>query len=425
MTFIRFVFICAIAIIVCQYSLLERLYTGLTFFSESYIVDNFRSVTKIGQPYSTAYPTKNIAEFVENKSNDLGLPRGLLCLPETFTFKDQTYNLKDWLRSHWTTGLVVLKVDSLTKANLVHESYYLGNTNETKTISWSVGKSVVSALIGIAVKDGKINSIDDDVTKYVLKLKGSAYDGVKIKDVLQMSSGVKFNEDYDDVFSDINTMAYWIAMKRDLIHFATTLRRFKEPGTFHNYISIDTQILGYILKNATGMSLTQYLEDKLWKMGGFESTCDWLLDNEKSKMELAFGTLVVRTRDYARFGWLYLNKGLSPLDGSRIIDEQWINDSVSIKESDNHLKPNYPDKFGYGYQWWIPGSDEHPTESNEDYMAIGVYNQFIYIDPKSHIVIARNSANPNYNKEYDPDTDSNVGETQTVAAFRAIAKHYC
>ena len=135
-------------------------------------------------------------------------------------------------------------------------------------------------------------------------------------------------------------------------------------------------------------------------------------------MELAFGTLNTYTRDYARFGWLYLNQGLSPLDGSRLIDAQWITDSVTATES--HLKPQYPDHFGYGYQWWLPGTENNPEQCQGDYLAIGVYNQFIYIDPVSRIVIARNSANPNYNKETDPITGSNIGETQAVAAYRAI-----
>jgi CubicO group peptidase (beta-lactamase class C family) len=335
-------------------------------------------------------------------------------LPETFIFKDKTYNLKDWLKEHWTTGLVILKIDSPTKAKLLHESYYLGNNCNTKTISWSVGKSVVSALIGIAISDGKIKSVDDDVTMYIPQLKTSAYDGVKIKNVLQMSSGVKFNEDYDDIFSDINRMAYWIAMGYNLIDFIKTLQRDKEPGTVHNYISIDTQVLGMVLKNATGQSLTSYLEEKLWKNCGFESECFWLIDNEQSATELAFGTLNSLTRDYARFGWLYMNKGLSPLDGTRILDSEWINDSTTIKINDQHLRPNYPDQFGYGFQWWIPGDELNPSENKGDYLAIGVYNQ---------IVIARNSANPNYNKEFDMVTNSNTGETQAVAAFRAISKY--
>lgn len=169
--------------------------------------------------------------------------------------------------------------------------------------------------------------------------------------------------------------------------------------------------------------ITRYLEEKLWKRAGFESDCHWLVEKSSyaERCELAFGTLNATTRDYARFGWLYVNKGLSPLDGSRLIDEKWINESVTSTKL--HLKPKYPDKFGYGMQYWTLGNENEPEECHGDYMAIGVYGQFIYVDPVNKIVIARNSANPHYNEEADPVTKSNVGETQAVAAYRAIVKH--
>ncbi len=397
--------------IIIIYPKLKKLYTAITFFGKSYIVDNFRSIRTMGWPYRTAR-SGEVAEFIEDKSKPL---------PLEFTFENKTYNLDKWLTSHWTTGLVVLKIDSTTEARLLFESYHLGNNAKTKTISWSINKSVVSALIGIAVSEQKIKSVEDDVTIYVPELKNSAYDGVKIKDVLQMSSGIWFDENYDDPFSDINVMCYRLALGLDLDSFIQKLRRDREPGIVHRYISIDTQVLGMVLKGAIGQSLTSYLEEKIWKRGGFESDCDWLLDNKDSAMELAFGTLNACTRDYARFGWLYLNRGLSPLDGTRLIDSKWIEDSVSCTQS--HLKPLYPDKFGYGYQWWLPGSEDNCSECRGDYMAIGVYNQFIYVDPDSRIVIARNSANPNYNKETNPD-GSNSGEIEAVAVCRAIAKHF-
>src|SRR5437763_4483542 len=261
---------------VYQYQNLRKLYTELTFFHKSYIVDNFRSVINTGWPYVTARHGQ-IAEFNESESE-------IKALPLTFTFKNRIYNLKEWLKSHWTTSLVILKVESPTKAKLLFESYYLGNTRQTKTISWSVGKSVVSALIGIAVAEHKIASVNDDVTIYAPQLKGTAYDGVKIVDVLQMSSGVSFTEDYDKIWSDINKMCYWLTFGFDYINFIRLLRREREPGTVHNYISIDTQILGMVLRGATNQSLTSYLEEKLWKRGGFESDCHWLIDNEKSAM---------------------------------------------------------------------------------------------------------------------------------------------
>jgi CubicO group peptidase (beta-lactamase class C family) len=400
-------------IITTQYQKLKKLYNILTFFGESSIVNNFRSVTNIGIPYATAQHGQ-VAEFEEDKCEPL--PTEFI-----YTFKNKTYNLQEWLQSQWVTGLVVLKIESPTKARLLHESYYLGNDAKTKTISWSINKSVVSALIGIAITEQKINSIDDDVVVYAPELTNSGYAGTTIKDVLQMSSGVCFDEDYDKIFSDINKLGYWLALGFDIDSFICKLHSNKKPGIVHNYISSDTQVLGMVLKGATGQSLTSYLEEKLWKRCGFESDCDWLLDNEKNAMELAFGTLNTSTRDYARFGWLYLNEGLSPLDGTKIIHEQWIRDSIKCEKS--YLKPCYPDRFGYGYQWWLPANNGNRIEIQGDYLAIGVYGQFIYVDPSNQIIIAMNSADPNYNKKTDID-GSNIGEIEAVEAYRAIAQHY-
>lgn len=396
--------------IVCQYKKLKKLYIALTFFDKKNIVHNFRTITSLGWPYATAHKGDKVAKFEQNC---------LMPLPYTFTFKNNTYNLEHWLKNYWTTGLVVLKIESPTKAKLLFESYYLGNTPQTKTISWSINKSVVSALIGIAISEGKISSVNDYVTTYAPQLLGSGYDGVIIKDVLQMSSGVNFDEDYANLNSDINKMSFWLSYGWNMDDFIKTLYRNTNPGTKHDYISSDTQVLGMVLKGAIGKSLTSYLEEKILQPCGFESDCDWLLDNETSKMELAFGTLNTSTRDYARFGWLYLNKGLSPLDGSTIINSEWIDES--------HLKPSRFDNLGYGYQWWLPGQDTNQfgikSEIQGDYLAIGVYNQFIYIDPVSNIVIAMNSANPNYNEQTDK-YGTNIGELEAIAAFREIAKHY-
>jgi CubicO group peptidase (beta-lactamase class C family) len=396
---------------ISQYTKIKKLYTALTFFNKSYIVDNFRSIRSLDWPYHTAH--KGTVSPFDNTTG------GSLPLSLKFNHGGRTYNLRNWLDSHWTTGLVVLKIESVTHAKLLFESYYLGNTQQTKTISWSLNKSVVSALIGIAIAEGKIKSVDDKVTHYVPQLINSAYEGVTILNVLQMSSGISFTEDYDKPFSDINRMCYFIALGWDLDNFIASLNRAHKPGTFHSYVSVDTQVLGMVLKGATGQSLTSYLEEKLWSKAGFEGDCDWLTDCKD--MELAFGTLNACTRDYARFGWLYLNKGLSPVDGTRLIEEKWIEDSIKCTEP--HLKPFWPNKFGYGYQWWLSGSEENPAEANRDYMAIGVYGQFIYIDPATQIVIARNSADPHYN-EYEDANKQIVSELEALEAFRAIAKHF-
>jgi len=138
-------------------------------------------------------------------------------------------------------------------------------------ISWSVGKSFVSALVGIAIEEGYIESIQIPVSDYVPELKGTGYDGVSLKDVLQMSSGVRFNEDYDDFFSDIKRMGRVIAMGDSINEFAASLEREREPGTFNHYVSMDTQVIGMVLKATTGKDLSLYLEEKIWKKIGMQS----------------------------------------------------------------------------------------------------------------------------------------------------------
>lgn len=227
----------------------------------------------------------------------------------------------------------MLKVDSTTEARVLFEDYYLGNVKESKTISWSMGKSVVGALVGIAVAEGKIESIHDPVTKYVPILKRSGYNNVKIKDILQMASGVKFSEDYFDFWSDINVMGRTLALGYNFDDFIASLWSEREAGQKLNYISVDTQVLGMLLKAVIGeQTVTNYLQEKIWKVGGFECDLFWLLDNEEHKMELAFGTLNTCTRDYARFGWLYLNKGKSPLNGNQLVSEAWITASTTPGE---------------------------------------------------------------------------------------------
>jgi CubicO group peptidase (beta-lactamase class C family) len=189
---------------------------------------------------------------------------------------------------------------------------------------------------------------------------------------------------------------------------------------------MDAQVLGLVLTYALrkrGNTLSSYLEEKIWSKGGFQADATWWLDNDKNQMEMAIGTLGITTRDYARFGWLYLNGGLSPFNGERLIPEKWIHDSTHADRP--HLQPG-PNAhagvdsqyFGYGFQWWLCPRDEDPCQAAGDYMAIGIYNQFIYISPQDRLVIVKNSANANYGDNEDADRES---EEKALMAFRSIA----
>lgn len=396
---------------------LFRLRSVLTLFDEKRICQNFRSLWLQGFPHRVAHRgSRGVAEFE--------LPAAFAELPSHFEHEGRRYDTAQFLEDHWTTGLVVLRVPDPkrqpARAQLLYECYFRGNAASSRCISWSVGKSFVGALVGVALAEGRVKSLQDAVTDYLPEFGGSGYDGVTLKNVLQMSSGVGFSEDYGRFFSDINRMGRALALGRSINRLAASLKRESEQGVRNHYCSMDTQVLAAVLARVLGpgATLTQYLEDHLWSKVGFEDDALWLLDNDSDQMELAFGALLARTRDYARFGWLYLNEGRSPLDGSRILGEEWVRQSV-VPDAP-HLQPGVNPQnnlWGYGYHLWLLGREGSPAEVAGDYMAVGVYNQFVYVSPDDRIVIARNSAYPGYDKDELPS------EAKAVSCFRAISAH--
>lgn len=371
---------------------LTRLYHVLTLFEPDRIVENFRSMDRL-------FPCRT----VRRGGPPHVFERSPGALPELYTYKGQTKRVEEFLEKTWTTGFIVIQ-----DGRIVFEEYYRGNTEASHWISWSVGKSFVSALVGIALEEGAIQDIEDPVTRYVPFLKGSGYDGVPIKHVLQMSSGIRFNEDYADFFSDINRMGRVFALGGSMDDFVASLENEHAPGTRYHYVSMDTQVLGMVLREATDQDLSSYLEEKVWQRVGMESDAFWIVDGDG--MELTFGGLNAVLRDYARFGLLYLHEG--SWKGRQVVPADWI--QASVTPDALHLRPG-PDPstasvLGYGYQWWIPGNPEG------DFMAIGICNQFIYVHPGLKVVIAKTSAYP------DHHVDGDEKELESIALFRSIAK---
>jgi hypothetical protein len=358
-------------------------------FDEDQIVTNFRS-------FNSIWPVA-VMKAPENK---FIYPQGTpIKLPESFQYEGNELNTQKFLEDSWTTGFLVIQNDSLA-----YENYFLGNTESTQNISWSMAKSVISALMGIAIEEGDIKSIEENVEVYVPELKGTAYEGVRIKDVLQMSTGVKFNEDYDDFFSDINRWGRGFAMGNSQDAFAASLERELEPGKVCHYVSINTHVLGMILKRASGKTITEYMQEKLYNPLGMEYNGYWLLDGEN--MEMVLGGLNLTLRDYGKLGSLFLNEGF--MNGKQIVPKNWV--KASTIPDGLHVQPG-EGVLGYGYQWWIPKSN------SGEYMAMGVYGQYIYVNPSTKTVIVKLSANPKYNdKSYVPSNDF-----AHLELFRAIA----
>ncbi|SUZ83131.1 uncharacterized protein METZ01_LOCUS35985 [marine metagenome] len=347
------------------------------------------------------YNSDNIFVFPDRKPIDL---------PKEFEYEKKLFNTKKYLDSSYTQGFLVLHEDSIS-----FESYYLGQNKNTRHISWSVAKSFVSALIGIAINEGYIESIEDNIEKYLPELSSSGYNGVKIRELLQMSSGISFDETYSDMNSDINR--YWrgFVLGDSQDAFAATLKNKITPGTFNHYVSINTHVLAMIIVKTTGKSLTEYLEEKIWKKIGMENNGYWLVDGKG--MEMALGGLNATIRDYAKMGKLFLDSGR--WKGLQIVPEKWVLESTSI--NGEHLEATsvhsaHPN-IGYGYQWWIPGTSQKYGKE-EEFMAIGIYNQFIYVNRSTKTVIVKNSANKNY---YDRFNNPYASKIVAIELFRTIA----
>jgi CubicO group peptidase (beta-lactamase class C family) len=326
-------------------------------------------------------------------------------LPASFDFRGTRIDTASFLASTDTTGLIVVKDDKI-----VFEQYFRGDDAHTRTIAWSVSKAFVSALVGIAVSEGRIRSINDPITQYVPELAGSGYDGVRIKDVLQMSSGARWNEDYSNPHSDVVRFGHAVALGQSLNAFAKTLPREHAPGTYLRYNSMDTQVLSMVLRSATGMSLADYLSTRLWQPLGMQDDAYFLTD--RAGVEFAAGGLNATLRDYARLGLLYAHHG--NWNGVQIVPSEWVR--ASITPDAPQLMPgrraSSTEIWGYGYHWWIP-------DLQGDYVAVGIFNQFVYVNPQERLVIVKSSANHAYGtgRGYDETRDR---ESTHIALFKAI-----
>lgn len=303
----------------------------------------------------------------------------------------------DWIKGRAVTSLLVLD-----GGQIVHESYYLGTGPEDLRIGWSIAKSFVSALFGIVQAEGKISSLDDPVTKYAPALSGSAYDGVTIRQVLQMTSGVQFDEDYLDYHSDINKMGRVLALGGSMDGFAAGLSaRASAPGERWKYVSIDTHVVAMVIRGATGRDLPGLLAEKIITPLGLQAEPYILTDGRG--VGFALGGLNLTTRDYARFGLMIAQGG--QWQGRQIVPADWIAASTIASA------PTAPGKIRYGYQWWIPKG-----AAGGIFMARGIYGQYIYIDQPRDVVIVATSADRLFRE--DGVHDANIAMFQRIAETR-------
>jgi CubicO group peptidase (beta-lactamase class C family) len=296
-----------------------------------------------------------------------------------FQIGDKRYDLFDYLALNRVAGLLILK-----DGKIALEDYELGAGPDTRWASFSMAKSVTSTLIGAALEDRFIASLDDPVTRYVPALRGGVYDGVSIRNVLQMASGVRWNETYTDPKSDCRKLTDAQLGHRPgaSIAYMKNLSRAAPAGSVWNYNSGETNIVGAVVEGATHMSLAAYLSRKLWSPLGMERDAFWWTES-KGGMGLGGAGLSATLRDYVRFGLFVLSDGV--IDGHRTVPEGWFQQAgrghrIGDKSVD------------YGYLWWpLPAGDSIHAGAFE---ARGIFGQHLYINPSERLVIVVLSARP-------------------------------
>jgi CubicO group peptidase (beta-lactamase class C family) len=303
------------------------------------------------------------------KTNTIAAGGTAYPLPEGLPLQLET-DVDAYMKAQRTSALVVV-----LDGKVVLEKYALGFTPDGKWTSFSVAKSLTSTLVGAAIKDGAIDSIDDPVTKYIKGLKGSAYDDVSVGQLLTMTSGVKWNEDYTDPKSDV---ALFNEHKAEdgldvTVSYMRKLPREAPAGEKWVYKTGETNLIGVLVSEATGKTLAEYLSEKVWKPFGMQQDATWLLGS--TGHEIAGCCIQAATRDMARFGLFVMGGGMA--GDKQVVPDGWFA-AATTKQADIGA----PGK-GYGYQWW--------TYDSGAFAAQGIFGQGIFIDPARKLVIASNS----------------------------------
>lgn len=305
------------------------------------------------------------ARVVPADENVYPLPRNDTDLGSLeFSHDNEAWTIDKYVEQQKIAGLIVVKDGAI-----VYERYELGNTEESRWISYSVAKSVTSLLVGAAINDGHIEDVDEIVSDYLPRLNGSSYDKSSIRNVLQMSSGVEWTEDYADPDSDINTSP-WATLA--VYEYLRGKPRASEPGTVFNYNTAETNVVGDIVRSAVGNNLSTYLSEKIWKPFGMEHDAFWVL-TEPGGGEFGGSSLCATLRDYARIGLFAMSNGVLS-DGTAVLPGDWMRESTTPSQG----------YAGYGYLWWL--------RDNNSYAARGIFGQQIYVDPDINVVIAMHSA---------------------------------
>jgi CubicO group peptidase (beta-lactamase class C family) len=324
------------------------------------------------------------------------LPRTDHPLDFTYRFQGETHPAETFADRTHTNAMLLMKDGSI-----VYETYRNNTDERTRFIGWSTTKSFISLLIGCALEDGKIESLDDDVANYLPELRRGGYDGVTIRQILMMRSGVDYEERYDFHNPGSAATNHILALVKNVARFAdpaATIPQLHPPGEVFEYKTLDTAVLGWLIERISGGNLSAYMTRRLWEPLGAEADGFFIMDGPPGiGREFSGAGFNGTLRDFARFGLMMLNGGR--VDGREIVSREWV------RESTRPRIPGDPARAGYGYHWWTM-HDSHA------YAAIGLQGQYIYIDPASRTVIVKFS--------YFPPGDEN-SEEESLAFFAAAS----
>lgn len=316
-------------------------------------------------------------------------------IPQQYLFKGESRALKSFIERTSTTSIVVIR-----DGRLQSEQYEQGASADSRFTSWSVAKSFVATLIGIALHEGRIQSLEDPVSRYVPSYAGKPYGDSSLRSLLRMASGIRFDETYSDKFSDINKLFYKVFIFGQSIDDAVAeYPREARPEQFFKYVSSDTQVLSQVVRAVFGMPLAEAVQRKLWDPLGAQSGAFWSLD-EADGRELGYCCLNATARDFARLGQLHLNDGV--WNGQRLLPEGWVKSvtrpAFPWQEPDAPNPGNIAGRNGprgYGMHFWVPRGYDG------EFMAFGIWGQTIWVSEKDRVVVVRTAVDKDYRDHHE------------------------